>query len=222
MFNGSTDSVPLKELHQLLSWYDANVLSIRDETVPRVVAKGVYLSASLFNHSCDPNCVISYEQGACVSIRCIRSVAIGEELCVAYVDTALPYHVRQAQLRYSDTLNRSLTPSAESRHYRHFPNPRPTPNSPDREQWHFSCSCTKCTSAHSLSNDRLVHGLFCADTTCCSLLTSVDQPADQSVDPLSPESSIGSGSGPSLSLRGVSTIPYGKIYIYIIVPGSIF
>ena len=68
---------PINELCRLLRWYDANLFAVRDEIVPRITAKALYLSASLFNHSCAPNCVATFE-GDCVSIRAIENISDGD------------------------------------------------------------------------------------------------------------------------------------------------
>ena len=86
-----------RELIRLLRFYDTNALSIRDDVAARVIAKGIYLSTSLFNHSCAPNCVATFE-GDSVTIRATCLVEEGAELCISYIDTALPRATRQAQL----------------------------------------------------------------------------------------------------------------------------
>ena len=53
------------------------MFAVRDEIVPRITAKALYLSASLFNHSCAPNCVATFE-GDCVSIRAIENISAPE------------------------------------------------------------------------------------------------------------------------------------------------
>lgn len=94
----------LRELIRLLRFYDTNSLAVRDELTSRTIAKGLYLSASLFNHSCQPNCVATFE-GDILTIRSIGHVKKGAELCLSYVDNAFPRATRQEQLfrRYSFT-----------------------------------------------------------------------------------------------------------------------
>jgi len=87
----------VRELVKLLRFYDTNALCIRDDLRGRTIAKGLYLSLSLFNHSCAPNCVVSFE-GDSATVRTTRLVVEGEELCISYVDEALPRQARRAQL----------------------------------------------------------------------------------------------------------------------------
>lgn len=54
-----------------------------------LVGNAVYAVASLFNHSCDPNCFLSFvgnPQSCCakVVVRVIRPIVAGEELTIAY------------------------------------------------------------------------------------------------------------------------------------------
>lgn len=93
----SADS-SLRELVKLLRYYDTNAITIRDDVASRGVAKGIYLSVSMFNHSCAPNAVVTFE-GDCATVRATRHIDDGEELCLAYIDTALPREARRAQLR---------------------------------------------------------------------------------------------------------------------------
>lgn len=46
---------------------------------------GLFLFTSLFNHSCEPNCVWSVVAGVAI-VRCVRDVREGEELTISYVD----------------------------------------------------------------------------------------------------------------------------------------
>ena len=77
--------------------YDANVISVRDEVDSCVFAKAVYLTASLFNHSCSPNCVAIFE-GTRVSVRVIQPISEGVEVCISYIDQALPLDTRAEEL----------------------------------------------------------------------------------------------------------------------------
>lgn len=88
----------VRELIRLLRFYDTNAIPIRDDTVDRVIAKGVYLSTSFFNHSCVPNCVATFE-GDSLTIRTTCLVPENTELCISYIDNALPRTTRQAQLQ---------------------------------------------------------------------------------------------------------------------------
>ncbi|PIA17217.1 hypothetical protein COEREDRAFT_80574 [Coemansia reversa NRRL 1564] len=55
------------------------------------------LLSLLFNHSCRPNCAISFNNG-CLSLRAIDNIEIGQELTISYVDTMLPRSERRERL----------------------------------------------------------------------------------------------------------------------------
>ncbi|XP_012566679.1 histone-lysine N-methyltransferase SMYD3 isoform X1 [Hydra vulgaris] len=61
---------------------------------------GIFSSASLFNHSCDPNCVATFN-GRDISIRAIKPIAEGEELMLSYISILATSDVRQLELRES-------------------------------------------------------------------------------------------------------------------------
>lgn len=50
---------------------------------PASVGSGIYLSASLLNHSCNPNCLVFFSKNTII-IRSSRSIKVGEELCISY------------------------------------------------------------------------------------------------------------------------------------------
>ena len=66
-----------------------------------VVGSAVYLQASLFNHSCDPNTLVGFRSGSTISLRTGRGVRAGEPLCISYADTAWPLVRRQQQLEWA-------------------------------------------------------------------------------------------------------------------------
>lgn len=68
-----------------------------------VIAAGIFPTGAILNHSCQPNCVLSYRFDAKLGttrqvIRVNRPVQLGEELTHAYCDTCWPRFKRQAYL----------------------------------------------------------------------------------------------------------------------------
>ena len=57
----------------------------------------LYVRGSFFNHSCQPNAVVSW-RGATLHVRAARRVAAGEELTIAYTDTYRPGPMRRKVL----------------------------------------------------------------------------------------------------------------------------
>lgn len=50
--------------------------------------RGVFPSAALLNHSCNPNCTFFLDDLGCITIQATRAVARGEELRIAYLSVA--------------------------------------------------------------------------------------------------------------------------------------
>jgi hypothetical protein len=104
------------QMAALLMAFDVNNFSITD-ALQVSLAGAVYPAGALLNHSCAPNCVISYASGpptpaaagtsAAVAdgrhiqhIRLIADVTAGTELCHSYVEIAQPRYERRARLRH--------------------------------------------------------------------------------------------------------------------------
>jgi hypothetical protein len=87
----------MAEILRLLAVFESNGVDVYDDVHGRVIGQGLYLSLSLFNHSCTPNCVVSFE-GACASVYAVRAIDKDEELTISYIDHSLPRVHRWAQL----------------------------------------------------------------------------------------------------------------------------
>lgn len=53
--------------------------------------------ASLINHSCDPNSVMTFD-GRSLSVRTLKEIARDDELTISYIDNTNPTHKRQDEL----------------------------------------------------------------------------------------------------------------------------
>lgn len=65
---------------------------------------GLFVSASLFNHSCAPNAIADFfcsGPADAVSIRALTPIAVGEPVLIAYCDTIEPRYYRRRQLLLS-------------------------------------------------------------------------------------------------------------------------
>ncbi|XP_011670741.1 histone-lysine N-methyltransferase SMYD3-like [Strongylocentrotus purpuratus] len=90
----------LPEPSTLLKMFGAticNYFSIMDNDLIGI-AVGIYLRASMLNHSCDPNCAW-VSDGRKLRIRTIKDVKEGEECTITYVDIMDPTKKRQADLK---------------------------------------------------------------------------------------------------------------------------
>jgi len=54
-----------------------------DDPQPEPVGIGLYPTASLINHSCDPNADLNF-YGDTVVVRAMRNISEGEEICISY------------------------------------------------------------------------------------------------------------------------------------------
>lgn len=64
----------------------------------RSIGLGIYPSAAMFNHSCNPNARVSFDSHGCVSVHATRDVKKGEEFTITYVDTRLAGAERRQKL----------------------------------------------------------------------------------------------------------------------------
>jgi len=82
---------PQEQLSSLLERFACNDFSIWDELLISV-GSGCYPLGAILNHSCEPNCVLSFSLSTehRQVIRVIKDVRAGEELCHAYIDIAKP------------------------------------------------------------------------------------------------------------------------------------
>lgn len=62
------------------------------------VADALYLTMSLVNHSCEPNCVTVFK-GRHLHLRAIQEIQAGEELTLTYIDPLMHTAERQRQLK---------------------------------------------------------------------------------------------------------------------------
>ena len=64
-----------------------------------VIGSGVFPRGAILNHSCDPNCILTYEGSPATQIiRIIKPVTEGEELFHSYTDICQPTSVRRSRL----------------------------------------------------------------------------------------------------------------------------
>lgn len=62
----------------------------------------VYLLASIFNHSCDPNVNVAYPYNDGTAVfTAARDIKAGEQLTITYIDACQEVTTRQAYLEYA-------------------------------------------------------------------------------------------------------------------------
>lgn len=82
----------------------------------RAVGRELFITGSLFNHSCAPNCII-HRRGAFGFVFAQEDVQAGQELCISYIDLEPPRSSRRSELqkyfRFDCVCSRCQRESAE-------------------------------------------------------------------------------------------------------------
>ncbi|KAI9136203.1 hypothetical protein BKA69DRAFT_1105683 [Paraphysoderma sedebokerense] len=91
-----TDASSFIEMCCKMSTNGFTILSTAEELEP--IGYGLYLGASMINHSCNPNAVALFN-GAKLHVKCIRPIKTGEEITINYVDTLQPTALRRQELK---------------------------------------------------------------------------------------------------------------------------
>eukprot|EP01031_Cornospumella_fuschlensis_P031193 gene31193-37700_t len=89
-------TLSLEECRTTLLKLSNNAFSITDSSL-EIIGHGLYLHASVFNHSCQPNAIHTFQQETMV-ITALRDIQPGEEILVSYIDLAMPRELRQSAL----------------------------------------------------------------------------------------------------------------------------
>jgi SET and MYND domain-containing protein len=93
------DNISIEQIVNIFCRINCNVFTITDdECVP--VGVGLFLDGALFNHACDPNCVVSFQQQK-MMVRTIQTVPKGQELSISYIDVFQSRKKRQQILASS-------------------------------------------------------------------------------------------------------------------------
>eukprot|EP00873_Tetraselmis_striata_P002751 jgi/Tetstr1/423015/TSEL_013790.t1 len=80
----------------LLARLACNVMSICDEEL-RPIGVGLYLTAAMANHSCQPNCAQTFD-GKRLLLRALNPIRAGEEVTISYIELAATRQERRASL----------------------------------------------------------------------------------------------------------------------------
>ena len=90
--------MPEMALAEVMSKVHTNLHGVVD-AAGRALGSGLYPAASMFNHSCHPNAVVSFGPGRRLRVRAIAPIAEGEEVCIAYTELYATAAARRAALR---------------------------------------------------------------------------------------------------------------------------
>ncbi|KAJ3051502.1 hypothetical protein HK097_007466 [Rhizophlyctis rosea] len=95
--DASKVTLAAKDMIELLCRFACNSISVSDGELVNV-GVGVFPTLSLMNHSCDPNCAIIFN-GRTATLRSIKDIDEGEEICQSYLDLTERTSSRKKELR---------------------------------------------------------------------------------------------------------------------------
>jgi hypothetical protein len=93
----SAEAPDISECRAIICQLACNLFTIVDD-FQNEAGVGCYPYAALLNHSCSPNCIQLFDAHGNITLRTNTNVAKGEELCISYIDTAMPTWYRQREL----------------------------------------------------------------------------------------------------------------------------
>ncbi|ETO64110.1 hypothetical protein F444_18291 [Phytophthora nicotianae P1976] len=88
------------EILKLFGLVNCNAFSIANDVTNEAVGIGLFPEGALFNHDCDPNCVVSFK-GQEMKVHVIKDVEPGQELTVSYVELLQSTKKRRTELKAS-------------------------------------------------------------------------------------------------------------------------
>ncbi|KAE8991519.1 hypothetical protein PR003_g21900 [Phytophthora rubi] len=88
------------EILKLFGRVNCNAFSLANDVTNEAVGIGLFPDGALFNHDCDPNCVVSFK-GRQMQVHVVRDVEVDEELTVSYVELLQSTKARRTELKES-------------------------------------------------------------------------------------------------------------------------
>ncbi|KAG6587312.1 putative histone tail methylase containing SET domain [Phytophthora cinnamomi] len=88
------------EILKLFGRVNCNAFSLANDVTNEAVGIGLFPEGALFNHDCDPNCVVSFK-GREMQVHAVKDVEVDEELTVSYVELFQSTRARRKELKES-------------------------------------------------------------------------------------------------------------------------
>ncbi|KAG3173543.1 hypothetical protein PI124_g1302 [Phytophthora idaei] len=85
---------------KLFGRVNCNAFSIANDVTNEAVGIGLFPEGALFNHDCDPNCVVSFK-GREMKVHVVKDVEVGQELTVSYIELLQSTEKRRMELKDS-------------------------------------------------------------------------------------------------------------------------
>ncbi|CAH0493555.1 unnamed protein product [Peronospora farinosa] len=88
------------EILKLFGLVNCNAFSLANDVTNEALGIGIYPDGALFNHDCDPNCIVSFK-GREMLVHVVKDVGVGQELTVSYIELLQSTKARRSELRES-------------------------------------------------------------------------------------------------------------------------
>lgn len=174
----STPATPM-EIFEIYNKLVVNLFTLEDGQL-KCIGSALIPAISKLNHSCDPNCVISFE-GRNASITAIKDIPSDSEITISYIPLPKSYMKRKMQLQqqYSFNCLCSLCDKETSTNFEIYENPSENKTNRDTvsEKYSFikDTSSSKCEHSFTPLN---VDDLSLVSTSPVSTSLSNDQLTD--------------------------------------------
>ncbi|KAK1946796.1 Histone-lysine N-methyltransferase SMYD3 [Phytophthora citrophthora] len=89
-----------EEILKLFGRVNCNAFSLANDMTNEAVGIGLFPNGALFNHDCDPNCVVSFK-GREMQVHVVKDVQEGQELTVSYIELLQSTTSRRSELKDS-------------------------------------------------------------------------------------------------------------------------
>ncbi|KAL7686399.1 putative SET domain, Zinc finger, MYND-type, tetratricopeptide-like helical domain superfamily [Plasmopara halstedii] len=88
------------EIMKLFGRVKCNAFTITENVTHESIGIGLFPHGSVFNHDCDPNCIVSFKDREML-VHVVKDVEKGQELTLSYIDVMQSSKMRQKELKES-------------------------------------------------------------------------------------------------------------------------
>ncbi|CAH0521915.1 unnamed protein product [Peronospora belbahrii] len=88
------------EILRLFGRVNCNAFSVANNVTNEALGIALFPHGALFNHDCDPNCIVSFK-GREMLVHVVKDVGVGQELTVSYIELLQSTEARRNELKDS-------------------------------------------------------------------------------------------------------------------------